>query len=256
MSSSRSVAAAQRRRAGPSETQPSRGPNTSIQSSQAFSQQPQIRPGTTGRLAGQQAALAQQQQMQQQQQQSPSALTSASKMTVPQAITLITLRLGRLETQMQNVEGLSLSAGADGMVTAPDETIINGILDRINLLEQKNTETTTLKQQVDILKTAVVSIKNASTIHSKELKEIKPVIEQIHDEMNKLKMQIDDLLLETMVEGALSDAEELDTEVVTEVLEELVPGSENNESNSESETEAESNPLNLKAIIEQELNAT
>ena len=251
MSSSRSVAAAQRRRAGPNESQPARGPNTSIQSSQAFSQNPQIRPGTTGRLAGQQAALAQQQQMQQQQQQSPSAVTSSSKMTVPQAITLITLRLGRLETQMQNVEGLSLSA--DG-TSAPDEAIINGILDRISLLEQKNTETTTLKQQVDILKTAVVSIKNTATIHSKELKEIKPVIEQIHTEMNKLKMQIDDLLLESMVEPELGEQE---------VVSVVVAGSENNEielesnneSSNESNNEAELNPLNLKAIIEQELNA-
>ena len=65
MSANRSVQAAQRRRAGgPEPAAPGRGPQPSINSSQMFSgqgqqqqqqQQQQIRPGPTGRLAGQQA---------------------------------------------------------------------------------------------------------------------------------------------------------------------------------------------------------
>jgi hypothetical protein len=67
-------------------------------------QQGQIRPGTSGRLAGQQAQLQQQQMQQQmkQQMQEPKdqGLASVNRMTLAQAITLITLRLGKVETHL------------------------------------------------------------------------------------------------------------------------------------------------------------
>jgi hypothetical protein len=113
MSSSRSVAAAQRRRAGPTVETPTRGPNTSIGSSQVFNQNQQqqgMRPGTTGRLAGQQAAVSQQQYLQGNQNQSsePSGGLNPLKMSIPQAITLVSLRLGKLENQIQNLVGCSI----------------------------------------------------------------------------------------------------------------------------------------------------
>lgn len=118
MSSSRSVAAAQRRRAGPTvETPTARGPNTSISSSQVFnqnqsqSQQQGMRPGTTGRLAGQQAAVSQQQHLQGNQHTENTGLNPL-KMSIPHAITLVSLRLGKLENQLQNLEGLSLGESA------------------------------------------------------------------------------------------------------------------------------------------------
>ena len=95
MSANRSVQAAQRRRAGgPEPAAPGRGPQPSINSSQMFSgqgqqqQQQQIRPGTSGRLAGQQAQVQQQQQMQNPMQQSGES--GVSKITIAQAITLTT----------------------------------------------------------------------------------------------------------------------------------------------------------------------
>ena len=253
MSSSRSVAAAQRRRAGPSETQSSRGPNTSIQSSQAFSQPPQVRPGTSGRLAGQHAALSQQQQMQQQQQNmnNNSNTVSTSKMTVPQAITLITLRLGKLENQMQNLEGLSLSElGTEpGSTGTQDNTIITSLLDRVNALEQKSGETLTLKQQVDVLKTALVATKNATTISSKEIKELKPLLEQLQQEIVTLKQQMEELYIQgdelvqeqsELIEGELESENE-------------VQGLELKEEESEEQVNTET--IDLKSIIEQDLNA-
>lgn len=71
MSANRSVQAAQRRRAGPTNAEPAipgRGPQPSINSAQMFANQSRTGSGPyipTGRLAGQQAAM-QQQQMQQQ----------------------------------------------------------------------------------------------------------------------------------------------------------------------------------------------
>jgi len=250
MSSSRSVAAAQRRRAGPSETQAPRGPNTSIQSSQAFSQQGQpMRPGTTGRLAGQHAALSQQQMQQQQKQQQQNPVTT-SKMSIPQAITLITLRLGRLENQMQNLEGLTLNMDPSVLGTTPtqDDTIMNNILDRINALEQKSNENASLKQQVDLLKTAVIAAKNTSTVNSKEIKDLKPLLEELQFEINGLKQQLE-LISQIDLEQELQEdqnVEELQVEevVAQEIQEQLV------------EAEGLSESLDLKTMIEEEFNAS
>ena len=182
MSSSRSVAAAQKRRAGPPDPpQPHRGPQTSISSSQAF--QP-VRPGTSGRLAGQHASL-QQQQMQQAKQEQNTA-TSSSKMSVPQAITLITLRLGRLESQLQNLDLQNLSQNESGN-TNP---ILETILERLSLLEQKSLENAALKQQMDIFKPALVSLKNMS---SKDSKEMKVSIDSMKNEIELTKAMVQDL---------------------------------------------------------------
>ena len=182
MSSSRSVAAAQKRRAGPPDPpQPHRGPQTSISSSQAF--QP-VRPGTSGRLAGQHASL-QQQQMQQAQQEQNTA-TSSSKMSVPQAITLITLRLGRLESQLQNLDLQNLAQNESGN-TNP---ILETILERLSLLEQKSLENAALKQQMDIFKPALVSLKNMS---SKESKEMKTTLDTMRNEIELTKAMVQDL---------------------------------------------------------------
>lgn len=182
MSSSRSVAAAQKRRAGPPDPpQPHRGPQTSISSSQAF--QP-VRPGTSGRLAGQHASL-QQQQMQQAKQEQNTA-TSSSKMSVPQAITLITLRLGRLESQLQNLDLQNLAQNESGN-TNP---ILETILERLSLLEQKSLENAALKQQMDIFKPALVSLKNMS---SKDSKEMKVSIDSMKNEIELTKAMVQDL---------------------------------------------------------------
>jgi len=110
MSANRSVQAAQRRRAGPTNSEPGipgRTPQPSINSAQMFANQQRGGQGPNipnGRLAGQQAAM-QQKQMQQQsyqqgEEQKIDKLSSVNKMTIAQAITLITLRLGAVESKL------------------------------------------------------------------------------------------------------------------------------------------------------------
>jgi len=179
MSASRSVAAAQRRRAGPPEPQQQvRGPNTSINSSQVFSpnqqqQQQQIRPGTSGRLAGQQAALQQQQFQQAQgqgQTQKQGQGQPGSKMSVAQAITLITLRLGRVEQQLQHYDPSSNTLSNENV----DSSLIDSILQRLYTLEQQdpniyndNQDLSNIKKQIETIKGNFIEIRNTFAINSK-----------------------------------------------------------------------------------------
>jgi hypothetical protein len=201
MSANRSVQAAQRRRAGPTNGEPGipgRGPQPSINSAQMFANQ--ARPGQgpsmpTGRLAGQQAAM-QQQQMQQQlgKGQPIDKLSSVSKMTLPQAITLITLRLGALESKMINSgdgEGMSFD-GESGI----DSGFLQSIMSRLESIESRQVSTSgsvsspelnLLKQQFESVKQAVVQSKNAAVSLSKENISLKTQIENLKKELSETK---------------------------------------------------------------------
>ena len=215
MSSSRTTAA-QRRRNGPPDLQGSRGPATSIQSTSAFAQPPQIRPGTTGRLAGQQASLAQnqnqqqqkQQQQQQQQQQKPAS--SNGTLSVPQAITLITLRLGRLESQIQSLEAPEQSV---------NNQIIEHIIQRLDILEQKSSETDSIKQNIELIKPVLANTKTLATNSSKELKDFKLALDKMKTEFLSLQNIVG--FLQTFISnGDNSNDCELNT---PEILEESEP---------------------------------
>jgi hypothetical protein len=208
MSANRSVQAAQRRRSGPTDATPGsgRGPQPSINSSQMFASQPS-RPGqgTTGRLAGQQAAL-QQQQMQQQQQTKPEGLTGISKMTLPQAITLITLRLGSVETKLMNLEHNGVSnnmphsfsvEGQENMVLI-DNSVLESITSRLESLEKRSAGSSTsasasgpevnlLKQQFETLKQAVIQSKGVSASLTKDNKDLKINVDNLKQELNETK---------------------------------------------------------------------
>jgi len=205
MSANRAVQAAQRRRAGgPEPAPPGRGPQPSINSSQMFSQgqqQQQIRPGTNGRLAGQQAQL-QQQQMQQQMKQQMSepkdqGLASVNKMTLAQAITLITLRLGKVETHLHERDMSQFSN------SGLDTGIVDVILSRLDALEaapqttsgnsnsnsssNNSLEVSALKQNVDLLKNTLVQYKTNITVLSSEQKSLKQEVEYLRAELASLQ---------------------------------------------------------------------
>jgi hypothetical protein len=281
MSANRSVQAAQRRRAGPPDPVQQRGPTTSINSAQMFANQ--ARPGSgpsmpTGRLAGQQAALAQQQMMQQQQQQKQQqgALESVTKMTVPQAITLITLRLGKLETQM-----LSGLAGSSGEGSQIDETIIESIMERLHDLESRepsasasntnasntsaatNAELMLLKQQFEALKPVLTQLKSASTIVAKENKSLKQQVEELKAELEETKELVITLQTMTMDNsqkimsyGFTNDEQLFSTEIVSDA--ELEGESEFNDASEQVLTkesiELSISDISLKDLVEQELN--
>jgi len=213
MSANRSVQAAQRRRAGPtSDAMPGRaGPQPSINSAQVFANQTRSGAGPNipnGRLAGQQAQMQQKQQMQQQNQtsmqQKPEGVGGVSKMTIAQAITLITLRLGAIETKIiqiehepqshgLSVEGLSVE-GQDNMVLI-DKTVIQSITSRLESLEKRSTgpvsnsgpEVALLKQNFETVKQAVIQTKGVVTTISKENKELKTQVDSLKNELAETK---------------------------------------------------------------------
>ena len=194
MSANRSVQAAQRRRAGPQEggMPGSKGPQPSINSAQLFANQ--ARPGSgpnmpTGRLAGQQAAMQQKQMQQpqkQQQQQQPEGISGVSKMTIAQAITLITLRLGAVETKMMALEHESPNQGTsfDGQenMVLIDKNVIQSIVSRLESLEKRSTigsgsssgpEVALLKQQFETVKQAVIQTKGVTTTMKTQVDSLK-----------------------------------------------------------------------------------
>lgn len=202
MSSNRSVQAAQRRRAGPTNSEPGipgRGPQPSINSAQMFANQ--ARPGSgpnmpTGRLAGQQAAMQQQQMQQQMQQQGQQndKLSSVSKMTIPQAITLITLRLGAIESKLMNTPG-GQSVNLDGE-SGMDLGFLQSIMSRLESLEKRpvsangstpSPELNILKQQFETVKTAVVQTKTATVGLVKENTALKTQVENLKKELMETK---------------------------------------------------------------------
>jgi hypothetical protein len=198
MSANRSVQAAQRRRAGPTNGEPAipgRSPQPSINSAQMFANQ--ARPGSgpnmpTGRLAGQQAAMQQQQQQQQQIQSQQNKLSSVTKMTVPQAITLITLRLGVLESKLIN-SGHSGNMSFDGE-SGIDPGFLQSIMARLEDLEKRpasssssTPELNLLKQQMEPIKQAVVQSKNSTVALVKENSALKTQMENMRKELHETK---------------------------------------------------------------------
>lgn len=214
MSTNRSVQAAQRRRAGPPEPQQqySRGPTTSINSAQLFANQ--ARPGNgpnipNGRIAGQQAAYSQQQMMQQQYQanntQEKEGIQGISKMTIAQAVTLITLRLGAVETKLIEIEHSGLTNGSlsynselnhNSDTVQIDKNTLATIMNRLEALEKRSTSGTTmgsspditlLKQQMDTIKPVIVQTKNATVSLLKDNKDLKNLTENLRQEIETLK---------------------------------------------------------------------
>jgi hypothetical protein len=217
---SASIAAAQRRRAGPPDTgRPGGGPKPSINSASAFHGQGQgqaQRPNMpTGRLAGQHAAQQQAQDRQQYaaNQKANNSLVDESgnsKITIAQAITLITLRLGKLETafyqiQMHLNEGGLPSSNINNEfgenVKLVDNSVIESIIARLESLEKRgtvsssnsNTDVSALKQQVDLIKPSVITLKNASLSNTKDIKELNGQLTSLFEEMNVLRGELSGL---------------------------------------------------------------
>jgi hypothetical protein len=221
MSSNRSVQAAQRRRAGPAEPPvQTRYPQPSINSAQAFANQARPGPGPNipiGRLAAQQhSTMSQQQQQQQQQQSTAKDITSGvTKMTIHQAITLITLRLGSVESkimhleyegsqqqqqdsqqqdsQQQDSQQQDSGYSNENMVLI-DKSVIELITNRIESLEKRSSVSTSsgpevavLKQQLEAIKPILIQTKNASATVIKENKDLKMQVDSLRQELNETK---------------------------------------------------------------------
>ena len=259
MSSNRSVQAAQRRRAGPPDAGvPRKTPQPSINSSQMFSGQP------TGRLQQQQVPV-------QQKQEQPEKLSTVSKMTIPQAITLITLRLGALESKslnMPEMHGINSNSS--------DSEMMQSVMLRLESLEKRSgtgitPELNLLKQQFEVMKQSVVQTKGSSATLIKENVSLKSQIENLRKELVETKelltslqnltihnsQQILDLSKDVYpenfidAEGPVDELNDIDVSNEFTNLQELMDDAE--------VTENESSEIvgnNLKQIIESELNTS
>lgn len=153
MSSSRSIAAARNRRAGEQQPVQTRsGPGTSIASQAAFVQQMnQDQRAMGGRNQMPQGRQINHQQQQQQQQPQITSLANGipagAKLSISDAIGLITLRLGKVEQfiiQLENEILPSLrgqSSISDNINTQQiDISVINSVVNRIDALEKAQKE--------------------------------------------------------------------------------------------------------------------
>jgi hypothetical protein len=280
MSANRSVQAAQRRRAGPTSEPgiPGRGPQPSINSAQLFSNQARTGQGPNmpiGRLAGQQAEMQQKQQMQQR----PSAdsLSSVSKMTIAQAITLITLRLGAVETKLINFSGLQeggpqqQSVPMDGQdMVLIDKNVLQSITSRLESLEKRSgsvagsasgPEMNLLKQQFETVKQAVVQTKTATTTVIKESKDLKVQVDALKNELTETKELLNALqnltmdntqkIMDLSTEGFGSD--------YNQGFNETLGATTNFTSLTDLNDDSEQNEIvgtNLKELIESEMNSS
>jgi len=143
MSSSRSIAAARSRRAGESQPPVSGGrPVTSIASHSAFVQQ-QMPPPPANNVRVAKAP------MQQQQQQMPKGASPFTKLSISDAIGLVTLRLGRVEQfildfENGEIEGHHPNSGGSSIPENSkivDNSVLTTIVNRLDALEKKEGST-------------------------------------------------------------------------------------------------------------------
>jgi hypothetical protein len=247
-------------------------------------QQQQVRPGTSGRLAGQHAQQMQQQHQQQQMQdpQQPAAgIAGISKMTLAQAITLITLRLGKVETQLHEIGhqqmGMDMGMGMNnnGMMdengenmALVDKGLIDSIMSRLESLEKRSPSTGTsspdvalLKQQFDGIKMSFAQSTKVNAILTKEQKEHKQQIDALKSELSETKELLNALQTLTMDNSQKIFAIMSGEEVVLDADEDEVQDEGDADSNANADAqddEDEDSELvgtDLKGLIEQELNA-
>lgn len=144
MSSSRSIAAARNRRAG--EQAPTSRPGTSIAAQPAFSQQTQGKRSTTVPNSTPNVPVT----------------NANAKLSISDAIGLITLRLGRLEQFMIEAEhngGINMGSSIPDNAHLVDKSVINSIVNRLDSLEKKEKDSSS-NQQTSKLESEIRDIKD------------------------------------------------------------------------------------------------
>ena len=243
MSSSRSIAAARSRRAGESQPPVSGGrPVTSIASHSAFVQQ-QMPPPPSNNVRVAKAPMQQQQQMPQQ------GASPFTKLSISDAIGLVTLRLGRVEQfiidfENGEIEGHHPNSGGGSSIPENskivDNSVLTTIVNRLDALEKKEGSGNV----------------NASSIASleKEMKEAKDLLSHLLFKYELFTKETNEKFGD--FEGAISEIEKnmeshqfVDINETVAVVDEPVPAL------SPAPT-LEINALDLKSLIKQEFSLT
>jgi hypothetical protein len=235
-------------------------------------QQQRMGPGSgqvSGRLAGQQAQQMQKNMMDQQQQQmqpqSASGLANINKMTLAQAITLITLRLGKVETQLFNGLGQGSNFTGDDDHILVDKSVIQSLISRIDALEKKPTTTsvssasnqdiTLLKQQFETIKPIVVQSKTTNNALKQQIEVLKSELAETKELLTALQNLTMDNSNKIMAFSSIYNPEEMFLEDGQEGQELLEEEQDFSEDLNEDIVSNEIVGTNLKELIELEFNS-
>ena len=225
MSSSRSIAAARNRRAGgdPQPTSRTR-PNTSIASQGAFSQQPM------------------QQNRKMNTNNAPQQVQSTNKISISDAIGLITIRLGRVEQFIQeSQEKGDLSFSGSENLQLIDKDVIRSLTERIYTIESKSSQnqvnnSTQLLSQLSVLEKEIKHLKEVLEAHTKKTDDFISETEQKFIDVDTAFVELEKNLQSSEVK---TDSENIQLDV--------------EESEKENEKPPTFSSVDLKNVIEEEL---
>jgi hypothetical protein len=259
MSGSRSIAAARSRRAGEQANIVSGGrPVTSIASQSAFANQPyaqqqqqQNRGGRGNGIQQQQQQHFQQQQQPPSQQQKPSNNLPFTKLSISDAIGLITLRLGRVEQFMIDTEGEPNAGNSSNNSLSDnskiiDSSLLTSIINRLDSLEKKEQQISSLDKLVLHLQTELNTSKETVLNLTSQ---VDAFIKDTTDKLTDFELGI------TEIENVVY----VNTEVSKLDNNESENGDLNNTPTSETLNDANENTIlsvDLKSIIKEELSRT
>ena len=214
MSSSRSIAAARSRRAGESQPPVSGGrPGTSIASHSAFVPQQMQPPSNNVRVS-----KAPTNQQPQQQMQPPSNGMPFSKLSVSDAIGLITLRLGRVEQFVIDYENGEIATGPQSEQGIPnnskiiDNSVLANIINRLDALEKKD---------------SLTSLNTSSSVSNEQISKIEKDLKETKDLLAHMLFKFELFTKETSdkfqdFEGAISEIEkQIEPSIIMETNEVL-----------------------------------
>jgi hypothetical protein len=240
MSSSRSIAAARSRRAGESQPPVSGGrPVTSIASHSAFVQQ-QMPPPPANNVRVAKAPMQQQQQM-------PKGASPFTKLSISDAIGLVTLRLGRVEQFILDFENGEIEGhhpNSGGGTSIPenskivDNSVLTTIVNRLDALEKKEGS-------------SVIASSVASSVASleKEMKETKDLLSHLLFKFELFTKETGEKFSD--FDSAIYEIEKgLEAHKFVELSETVV------DEQPIPSLSPETNTLDLKSLIKQEFSAT
>ena len=223
-SSSRSIAAARQKRAG-EQSQPMNNsrPITSISSSSSFAQQyQQPRGGGQNIPIGSKNPRIAQAQNRGQDPNYQNSQQQPTKISVSNAVGLITLRLGKLEqviNDMHSEEGfMNNTNGSDSNIPSNmkivSDEVFENIVNRINLLETKLLNSKNMESHLEKV--------------DKEMFDMKRVLENIHNSLSTFINETNDKFID--VEAAIALIEE-NSQINVEIQNEMILETDNDEVN-------------------------
>lgn len=220
MSSSRSIAAARNRRTGDSALQsrtPNKQPMTSINSQRAFSQQPHnsnTNPNTNAKSL------------------------PFSKLTVSDAVGLITLRLGKVEQYLIDTQNSDNQKSGESPVSGLDNSVISTIVNRLDTLEKQNMNTNTelidqlakevnsIKKIIQSLQAEIVNVKNDVNARFNDVDfafaELEKNLEAKEEPVIKASIVDGSIIEEPIVQELAVDETIIEDQVVEDVVDETL----------------------------------